>query len=191
MRAERFSSKSRCQPYLCGPLHIMWTSICSSRVLTCLILHMCSAVQRVADGNHVLACACLSRSTRRTPDAAVLSVDPEESYCRNPDGDNHGPWCYTNDSFIRWDYCNIKPCESSDVATLGPQRVWQQHVSHPKHKHEATTCFCSLCSIDMAGTRLKWFSTLPLCWSFAFKEPRHEQWQSSWLCSSVGKNAVM
>lgn len=54
-----------------------------------------------------------SESTGKTPDAAVLSVDPVESYCRNPDGDKHGPWCYTNDSFIRWDYCNIKPCETS------------------------------------------------------------------------------
>uniref|UniRef100_A0A669CWD4 Hepatocyte growth factor n=1 Tax=Oreochromis niloticus TaxID=8128 RepID=A0A669CWD4_ORENI len=35
----------------------------------------------------------------------------EGNYCRNPDKDKHGPWCYTNNSAIPWDYCNVKPCE--------------------------------------------------------------------------------
>uniref|UniRef100_A0AAV2KWI9 Hepatocyte growth factor n=1 Tax=Knipowitschia caucasica TaxID=637954 RepID=A0AAV2KWI9_KNICA len=35
----------------------------------------------------------------------------EGSACRNPDKDKHGPWCYTNNSAIPWDYCNIKQCE--------------------------------------------------------------------------------
>ncbi|XP_062928862.1 hepatocyte growth factor [Mobula hypostoma] len=34
-----------------------------------------------------------------------------QNYCRNPDGDLHGPWCYTNDRFTPWDYCAIEPCE--------------------------------------------------------------------------------
>uniref|UniRef100_A0AAQ4RL46 Hepatocyte growth factor n=1 Tax=Gasterosteus aculeatus aculeatus TaxID=481459 RepID=A0AAQ4RL46_GASAC len=34
----------------------------------------------------------------------------EGSYCRNPDKDKHGPWCYTNNSAVPWDYCHIKPC---------------------------------------------------------------------------------
>ncbi|XP_039881481.1 hepatocyte growth factor [Simochromis diagramma] len=37
----------------------------------------------------------------------------EGNYCRNPDKDKHGPWCYTNNSAIPWDYCNVKPCNAS------------------------------------------------------------------------------
>lgn len=33
-----------------------------------------------------------------------------ENYCRNPDGDQHGPWCYTTDPKTEFDYCAIKQC---------------------------------------------------------------------------------
>lgn len=32
------------------------------------------------------------------------------NYCRNPDGEPGGPWCYTNDRNKRWEYCNIPSC---------------------------------------------------------------------------------
>ncbi|XP_029817483.1 plasminogen-like, partial [Manacus vitellinus] len=35
----------------------------------------------------------------------------EENYCRNPDNDEKGPWCYTTDPDTRFDYCNIPECE--------------------------------------------------------------------------------
>uniref|UniRef100_A0A8C2WTF0 Hepatocyte growth factor n=1 Tax=Cyclopterus lumpus TaxID=8103 RepID=A0A8C2WTF0_CYCLU len=41
----------------------------------------------------------------------MLTAGLEGSYCRNPDKDKHGLWCYTNNSALPWDYCNIKPCE--------------------------------------------------------------------------------
>uniref|UniRef100_A0A8C7XRA7 Hepatocyte growth factor n=1 Tax=Oryzias sinensis TaxID=183150 RepID=A0A8C7XRA7_9TELE len=40
------------------------------------------------------------------------------NYCRNPDGDKHGPWCYTNNSAISWDYCSIKPCKRMQMYGL-------------------------------------------------------------------------
>lgn len=33
-----------------------------------------------------------------------------ENYCRNPDDDQHGPWCYTTDPKTEFDYCAIKQC---------------------------------------------------------------------------------
>uniref|UniRef100_A0A7N8YM71 Hepatocyte growth factor n=1 Tax=Mastacembelus armatus TaxID=205130 RepID=A0A7N8YM71_9TELE len=41
----------------------------------------------------------------------MLMVGLEGNNCRNPDRDRHGPWCYTNNSAIPWDYCNVKPCK--------------------------------------------------------------------------------
>ncbi|NXQ94582.1 PLMN protein, partial [Sagittarius serpentarius] len=41
----------------------------------------------------------------------------DENYCRNPDGDESGPWCYTTDPATRFDYCNIPECESQVMHT--------------------------------------------------------------------------
>lgn len=43
----------------------------------------------------------------------LLVASQEGSYCRNPDKDKHGPWCYTNSSAFPWDYCHVKPCDAS------------------------------------------------------------------------------
>ncbi|XP_019807018.1 plasminogen isoform X3 [Tursiops truncatus] len=40
----------------------------------------------------------------------------EENYCRNPDGET-GPWCYTTNSEVRWEYCTIPSCEPSPLST--------------------------------------------------------------------------
>lgn len=41
-----------------------------------------------------------------------------ENYCRNPDGDQHGPWCYTSDPKTEFDYCAIKQCGTSSLHSL-------------------------------------------------------------------------
>mmetsp|Transcript_12632 Transcript_12632/g.24040 ORF Transcript_12632/g.24040 Transcript_12632/m.24040 type:complete len:1810 (+) Transcript_12632:137-5566(+) len=33
-----------------------------------------------------------------------------ENYCRNPDNDPSGPWCYTNDPQVRFGYCSVPTC---------------------------------------------------------------------------------
>ncbi|XP_032050125.1 hepatocyte growth factor-like protein [Aythya fuligula] len=42
----------------------------------------------------------------------------EENYCRNPDNDSHGPWCYTMDPRMPFDYCAIKPCSGNAVPSI-------------------------------------------------------------------------
>ncbi|KAM6139170.1 plasminogen-like [Phoenicopterus ruber ruber] len=45
------------------------------------------------------------------------SAGLDENYCRNPDGDENGPWCYTTDPATRFDYCNIPECEGQVTHT--------------------------------------------------------------------------
>ncbi|CAH1786992.1 unnamed protein product, partial [Owenia fusiformis] len=39
-----------------------------------------------------------------------LTLSDANNYCRNPDGEPGGPWCYTTDPEVRWQYCDIPYC---------------------------------------------------------------------------------
>ena len=39
-------------------------------------------------------------------DFADDSMIAAANYCRNPSGDE-GPWCYTSESAVRWQYCKL------------------------------------------------------------------------------------
>ncbi|XP_036388835.1 hepatocyte growth factor-like protein [Megalops cyprinoides] len=41
-----------------------------------------------------------------------------ENYCRNPDADQHGPWCYTTDPKTEFDYCAIKQCAGEKISII-------------------------------------------------------------------------
>ncbi|KAK7130138.1 hypothetical protein R3I93_019693 [Phoxinus phoxinus] len=49
---------------------------------------------------------------RRDTRSAEASAGLELNLCRNPDRDKHGPWCYTSNSSIPWDYCGLERCKS-------------------------------------------------------------------------------
>ena len=46
-----------------------------------------------------------SRTPERYPDANL-----EANYCRNPDGQPGGAWCYTTDPNLKFEYCGIPNC---------------------------------------------------------------------------------
>ena len=34
----------------------------------------------------------------------------DHNFCRNPDNDEEGAWCYTTDPEVRWEYCAVPTC---------------------------------------------------------------------------------
>ena len=49
----------------------------------------------------------------RFPDSSLKNTN---NYCRNPDNEPNGPWCYTMDKKKRWEYCSIPICDSGELS---------------------------------------------------------------------------
>ena len=47
-----------------------------------------------------------------TPHEHTYHEVGDHNFCRNPDGDVHGLWCYTTDPGTTWESCNVPPCMS-------------------------------------------------------------------------------
>ncbi|CAC5408623.1 PLG [Mytilus coruscus] len=45
-------------------------------------------------------------------------VGDQENYCRNPDNETGGPWCYTMDPAIRWEFCDVQYCVFTTSTTF-------------------------------------------------------------------------
>ena len=46
------------------------------------------------------------------------SIDAAMNYCRNPDSDAGGPWCYTTDPGTRYDFCDVPFCSRKFVERI-------------------------------------------------------------------------
>jgi len=59
-----------------------------------------------------------SRTRKNYPDDNLV-----ENYCRNPDDEPNGSWCYTTDADVRWQHCGVPTCKlpapEPDPGTLG------------------------------------------------------------------------
>ncbi|XP_009706844.1 PREDICTED: hepatocyte growth factor-like protein, partial [Cariama cristata] len=60
----------------------------------------------------------------------------EENYCRNPDQDKRGPWCYTVDPNIRHQSCGIKKCEDAVCMTCNGE----EYRGAVDHTESGTEC---------------------------------------------------
>ena len=49
------------------------------------------------------------------PDASLAEV---ANYCRSPNADTSGPWCYTTDERVRFEYCDISKCSEGELVEL-------------------------------------------------------------------------
>merc|ERR1712179_482006 len=47
----------------------------------------------------------------------------DHNYCRNPDNEDEGPWCYTTDPNKRWEFCDVPLCGSVDCK-VGEWMEW-------------------------------------------------------------------
>ena len=52
----------------------------------------------------------------------------ESNYCRNPDKDENGPWCFLENSYDQWDYCEIATCRTktnnnNDRKNVKPEKL--------------------------------------------------------------------
>uniref|UniRef100_A0A8C5A514 Plasminogen n=1 Tax=Gadus morhua TaxID=8049 RepID=A0A8C5A514_GADMO len=46
-------------------------------------------------------------------------ADLVSDFCRNPDSDVNGPWCYTTDSTKRWETCGVPDCSEECIYCSG------------------------------------------------------------------------
>ncbi|XP_039272402.1 plasminogen-like [Styela clava] len=84
------------------------------------------------------------------------------NFCRNPDAEPLGPWCYTTDSDKRWEYCPIPKCEfetcfatedkgasyRGQISITKTGRICQRWDSQTPHAHTRTTCTYALAGLD-------------------------------------------
>ncbi|XP_071178210.1 putative macrophage stimulating 1-like protein [Mytilus edulis] len=55
-------------------------------------------------------------------------MEDHENYCRNPDNEEYGPWCYTTNPDVRWEFCDIPYCEGADNPGKAHwKRGWQRY----------------------------------------------------------------
>jgi len=101
---------------------------------------------------------CQSWASQQPHSHDVFNNFPESSqeeainYCRNPDNSPNGPWCYTTDPDIRWEYCGVKFCDECKKTKAGKEyggvvsktvsgRTCQAWASRTPQDHKTFTNF--------------------------------------------------
>lgn len=74
----------------------------------------------------------------RKPENFPYSGLGDHNYCRNPDNEPNGAWCYTVNVNQRWDICGVQRCTSNDRYCFDGK---QEHYRGPKQ----TTVYGLVC----------------------------------------------
>ncbi|XP_063431129.1 plasminogen-like [Mytilus trossulus] len=45
------------------------------------------------------------------PQIYTTTLADQQNFCRNPDNEPLGPWCYTTDPDMKWEYCTVPFCD--------------------------------------------------------------------------------
>ncbi|VDI55403.1 Hypothetical predicted protein [Mytilus galloprovincialis] len=84
----------------------------------------------------------------------------QKNYCRNPDSEPDGPWCYTTDVNSRWEYCDVhycvRPFREYAVEVLSGSKVFLCNDSS-----EARNVYLdSTCASDIIGREVRITTTV-------------------------------
>lgn len=75
----------------------------------------------------------------------------EENFCRNPDRDPGGPWCYTTDPAVRFQSCGIKSCREGKWFRVKPGAgVCPRRSTNPPAPCLQPLAFCAMAKITVA-----------------------------------------
>ena len=60
------------------------------------------------------------------PDGSVAAAS---NYCRNPDSDPNGLWCFTTDLTKNWDYCSVPLCSGKCISAYNVCHMYYAETS--------------------------------------------------------------
>jgi len=87
----------------------------------------------------------------KTPTARPGFGLGDHNYCRNPDGEDAGTWCYTMDEDSRYEYCYVPYCDQDWGSWLDTQAALSQ--IRLGHGLETAGCYNTKDATDTATTR--------------------------------------
>ena len=84
----------------------------------------------------------------------VTDGQNDSNMCRNPDSSApDGPWCYTTDPQVRWEYCNVTKCPPRGILNSLSNKVLISNILA-----QCTCCFkliSMFCSFDLVNKRYR------------------------------------